>query len=68
MKEITVKIPEKKLDFFMELVNQLGIEVSHEIDVPEEHKNIVRERIKKSNSNPEQLLDWNRIQNNFLFK
>jgi len=68
MKELTVKIPEKKVNFFMELVSQLGIEVSHQIDIPEEHKEIVRDRIKKSNKNPEHLLDWNKVQNKFTLE
>ncbi len=65
MKEITLKVPNKKLGFFMELVNQLGIEVANQIDIPEEHKEIVRDRIKKSDKNPESLLDWSKVQNKF---
>jgi len=68
MKEVTLKIPQKKLGFFMELVNQLGIEISREIDIPKEHKEIVRDRIKKSNKNPERLLDWGKVQNKFTPK
>lgn len=68
MKELTIKIPEKKINFFMELINQLGIEVSHQIDIPEEHKEIVRSRIKKSIKNPERLLDWSKVQNKFILE
>lgn len=56
MKEITLKIPDKKLDFFLELVEQLGLEVAGEGEVSEEHKSIVRERIKNSKS--EDLITW----------
>ena len=38
MKEVTLKIPESKFDFFMELVSQLGIETSdqdQDIVIPE---------------------------------
>jgi hypothetical protein len=66
MKEITLKVPNKKLGFFMELVNQLGIEVSHQIDIPEQHKDIVRSRIKKSDKDPASLLDWSKVQNIFV--
>ena len=67
MKEITVKIPDKKLDFFMELINQLGITISREVEIPEQHKAIVRNRIKKSNENPERFIDWNKANSKFKF-
>ena len=65
MKEVTLKIPENRLTFFMELVEQLGFEVAGEFEISEEHKAIVRDRIKKSDQNPERLLDWEQVQNNF---
>lgn len=35
MKEVTLKIPDSKLNFFMELVKQLGFEAkSNELDFP----------------------------------
>ena len=42
-----------------------GIE-QNEILIPEEHKRIVRKRIENSNKNPERLLDWEEIKNNFI--
>ena len=65
MKEITLKVPDHKIDFILELIEQLGIEVSEEIEIPEEHKEIVRERIRKSNANPERLLNWDEVKDNF---
>ncbi|NCS87974.1 MAG: hypothetical protein AUK34_05115 [Ignavibacteria bacterium CG2_30_36_16] len=67
MKEITVKIPDKKVDFFMELIDQLGITISREVEIPEEQKIIVRDRIKKTNKNPERLIDWSKVHNKFKF-
>lgn len=67
MKEVTLKIPDKKFGFFMELIKQLGIEVSEEEEIPEEHKTIVRERIKQSGQNPERLQDWDQVQDSFRF-
>lgn len=64
MKEVTLKIPDKKFKFFMELIRQLGLEITEEVEVPEEHKTIVRERIEKSKQNPDRLLDWDQVQNN----
>lgn len=73
MKEITLKIPDQKVHFFMELIDQLGFEVSMEGDIPtereliisEEHKSIVRERILKSSQHPERLMDWEKEQEKF---
>jgi len=67
MKEVTLKIPDKKFKFFMELIKHLGFEVTEEVEIPEEHKNIVRERIKKSYENPEQLQEWDEVKDDFRF-
>ena len=61
MKEITLKVPDKKFDFFMELINQLGFEVAQQDDISDEQKDIVRARILKSNSAPNTLLNWEEI-------
>ncbi|RAV28745.1 hypothetical protein [Sinomicrobium soli] len=66
MREITLKIPDKKFSFFMELIRQLGIQVAEDIEIPEEHKAIVRERIK--NSKPENLIPWEEAREQFTFK
>ncbi len=66
MKEVTLKIPDKKFRFFMELVKQLGIEVAEDMEIPEEHKAIVRERIK--NANPEDMIPWEEARKQFKFK
>jgi hypothetical protein len=68
MREVTLKIPEEKFEFYMELFEQLGLETEMEYDIPEEHKEIVRERIKRSNENPELLLDWDTVKDNFDFE
>ncbi len=66
MKEIILRIPDQKVDFVLELIKQLGLEVSsEELEIPEEHKAIVRERIKKSKANPERLLNWDQVKDNF---
>ena len=49
MKEITLKIPEDKFDFFMEIFNQLGLETSdNDFVIPEWQKEVVLERIKNA--------------------
>ncbi len=58
MKEITIKIPDTKLAFILELLNQLGVEVAQKYDIPEEHINIVKERIAKSDLDPDRIENW----------
>ncbi len=66
MKEVTLKIPDNKYQFFMELVRHLGFENAEEPNIPEEHKAIVRERIK--NSKPEELIPWQEARKQLRFK
>lgn len=66
MKEVTLKIPDKKLKFFMELIKQLGFEVAEEVEIPEEHEAIVRERIKTGKS--EDMVSWKEARKQFTFK
>lgn len=65
MKEITLKVPDHKVDFVLELIEQLGLEFTDDIEIPEEHKEIVRERIRKSNANPDLILNWDEVKDNF---
>ncbi len=67
MKEVTLKIPNKKIDFFMELVKQLGFEVYEPYEIPEEHKAIVRERIKRAEEDPGQIVKWEDVKDTFRF-
>ena len=66
MKEVTLKIPEKKLGFFMELIKHLGFEVSEEVEISEEHKAIVRERIRTAK--PEDMVSWKEARKQLSFK
>jgi hypothetical protein len=67
MKEITLKIPEDKYDFFMEVFNQLGLEVSDDdFVIPEWQKEVVLERIKKNKE--EDLIPWEEARKQFKFK
>jgi hypothetical protein len=66
MKEITLKVPDQKVEFVLELIAELGLEVtSGVVEIPHEHKTEVRERIGKSTTNPERLLDWEQVKDNF---
>lgn len=68
MREVTLKIPEEKFEFYLELFEQLGLEPEFEFEIPEEHKEIVRERIRIADENPDQLLDWDEVKDDFDFK
>lgn len=65
MKQVILNIPENKFAFFMELVKNLGFVKAEVISIPEEHKKEVRNRIAATSKNPERLLDWNDIKNDF---
>lgn len=67
MKEITIRIPDEQVDFVMELIAQLGLEAAEDdYEIPEEHKEIVRERIRKSK--PENLIPWEEARKQLKFK
>lgn len=66
MKIITLKIPDKKVSFFMELIEQLGLEVTEETEIPEEHKTIVRERIKTAKT--KDMVSWKEARKQFYYK
>jgi len=67
MKEIILKVPDQKVDFVLQLIEQLGLETSTELpEIPEEHKAIVRKRIKTSK--PEDLISWEEARKQFTFK
>ena len=67
MKEIIIKVPDYKVDFVLELIEQLGLETeSEEYEIPEEHTAIVRERIKTSK--PENLIPWEEARKQFTFE
>jgi len=60
MKKIVVHIPDNKYTFFMELLKNFDfISVEEkEMELPEDQKDEVRRRIKKSDEDPSRLMDW----------
>ncbi len=65
MTEITLNIPDNKYQFFLELINKIGIETK-ENRIPEEHKTIVRERIRTAK--PDNMTTWEDARKSFSFK
>lgn len=66
LKEVRLKIPDHKYSFFMELVHNLGFVKPEDFDISEEHKAIVKERIK--NSKQERLISWQDARKQLRFK
>jgi hypothetical protein len=65
MKRISLSIPDNKYQFFLELIQSLDFVKLEEVDIPEEHKALVRKRIEASTKDPRQLLDWDQVQDSF---
>lgn len=66
MRELFVKVPEEKVPFVMELVNQLGLEAELVLDIAEEDKELVRQRI--STTKEEELISWQSAKETFQYK
>ena len=66
MKEITLRVPDQKVEFVLQLIEQLGLQTTEVDEIPEEHKAIVRERIRTSK--PEDLIPWEEARKQFIFK
>jgi hypothetical protein len=60
MKQVIVSVPEKKIKFFLELMNSLGFNSADdvEVEVPEEHKKLIRNRIKTAGA--KSYSDWDK--------
>lgn len=65
MKEIILRIPDEKVDFVLELIEELGLETTDDLEIPEAHKEIILERIRKSKENPDRLLNWEDVKDTF---
>lgn len=59
MREVTIKLPEERYEFVMELLANLGLEVASDMGIPEWQKNMVRERIAEYEANPDIAIPWN---------
>ena len=66
MRPFTVYVPEKKVPFFMELVNSLRFKVKEgkisEIELTEAHKAILDKRLENYKNNPDSYMDWEDVQ------
>ena len=70
MKQVILTIPDNKYQFFMELLKSFEYLTVEEraLEIPEEQKDIVRERMKASDADPSRLLDWDKAKHQLKFK
>lgn len=70
MQQLILNISDNNYHTFLEFIKTLDyVEVSdYELNIPEEHKKIVRDRIKASNSDPSRLLNWDSAKKQLKFK
>lgn len=65
MKTVTLQIPDNKLDFFLKLVEELGLSVTEKneqnIKIPNWHKEEVEKRIQ--NTPKSEYKDWDSLHN-----
>ena len=67
MREITLRIPDTQINFFLELFEKLNIEpLEKEIYIPEKHKEIVRNRL--INTSPKDYIPWKEARKKIKFK
>ncbi len=59
MKQVTLRIPDDKYSFFMELLKNFEfVTIEEDIEITDKQKDIVRKRIKESDADPSRLLKW----------
>ena len=68
MKEITLRISDSKLSFFMELVKQLGVEVVEDTPIPQWQKDQVRQSIQEIEDGTAELTEWDAIKKDIFEK
>ena len=65
MKQVTLRIPDQKYDEFIELVEEMGIEIE-DSNITTEQKEIVRERIRTARA--DEMIPWDEARKQFVFE
>jgi hypothetical protein len=69
MKEITFKVPDQKVNLFLELAEQLGIEVSNEQDLlPDWQKEQLDKVLSDHDNGALHYSDWQEVKNELILK
>ena len=64
MRKFNISIPEEKVLFFLELMQNLGFvefENKQDIQLSPEQKKVLDQRLKEIDENPDRLLDWEEV-------
>lgn len=64
MATFSISIPDQKVEFFKELLNNLGfakIETGEDLDIPEHHKEILDYRLEQLEKHPDSLRNWEEV-------
>lgn len=71
MKQLVVNIPDEKINFFKELIQNLGFTVNKNPEqremLTEEQKDLIRLEREKIKKDPASLLDWDEARKNLHF-
>ncbi len=67
MKQLTVNITDEKFPFFIELVESMDFVNVLNDDIPQEHKNIIDDRLEKIKNNSDRLMDWNKVKHQIKY-
>ena len=59
MKEIILNVPDHKVNFVMELIEQLGLEIQQETEIPDEQQKEVNRRLELVDSGEMSTRNWN---------
>ncbi len=66
MRPFTFYVPENKIQFFKELLNNLHFKVQEEenksFELTDAHKAILDQRLANYQNNPDSYLDWDEVQ------
>ena len=65
MREVTLSIPESRWNAFTAYAQAHGLRINEEINIPEAHKALVRQRI--SEAQPETTIAWEEARKQFRF-
>ena len=71
MKSFTITIPDNKENIFIEMMKSINfvekIQVAKEIEISEEHKRVVMDRLKAIEEYPENSISWKDIEQKINF-
>ena len=68
MKQVLVNVPDGKIDFFYELLENLGFEEEEQYDISNEDKELVMSRLDSYRQDPSKVLSFQQLEEKIHFK